>query len=77
MDAKKSYILIALSLSVVFAHAHEVTLDFSYVDGRTRRERVSLDADNRLVLTADRIGAGVRTLDVAPEFATAKKGEDG
>ena len=77
MNVKKNCVLITLALSVAFAHAHEVTLDFSYVDGRTRRERVSLDADNRLVLTADRIGAGVRTLDVAPEFATAKKGEDG
>ena len=59
------------------ASVRTVSLDFTYEDGRRRHGTVALSADGELVVTAESIGAGVRTLDVAPDFATAKTGEDG
>jgi hypothetical protein len=66
-----------LTAAAPCVQAAEVTLDYTYIDGRTRREKMPLDSENRLVVKADHIGPGVKTLDVAPDFATAKKGEDG
>ena len=55
----------------------KVSLDFTCEDGRCRHETAALSADGELVVSAASIGAGVKTLDVTPEFATAKKDEDG
>ncbi len=54
-----------------------VSLDFAYEDGRRRHETAALSETGELRVPAETIGAGVKTLDVTPGFATAKKGEDG
>ena len=54
-----------------------VSLDFAYEDGHRRHETASLSETGELRVPAETIGAGVKTLDVTPSFATAKKGEGG
>lgn len=54
-----------------------VTISYTLENGDTRSECVALDSYNRLVVKADIVGIGVKTLEIAPEFARANKGENG
>ena len=64
------------------ANAGERTLTTvaTYLDGRVERREYSTSQEGRVAIfriSAAEVGAGVKTLDVIPTFATARKGEEG
>ena len=64
------------------ANAGERTLTTvaTYLDGRVERRQYSAAQEGRVAtfrITAAEVGEGVKTLDVIPAFATARKGEAG
>ena len=80
MDICRSAVVVA-ALATVAACAETAEVRFNLVDGGVRTERIPLESVSptqvRFTLPKEKIAADVVSIDVVPDFMTAKKGDEG
>ena len=80
IDICRSAVVVA-ALATVAACAETAEVRFNLVDGGVRTERIPLESVSptqvRFTLPKEKIAADVVSIDVVPDFMTAKKGDEG